>query len=408
MADKRTDSLANFSGLFEVFDGLTPYTFSTETMNVQTVSTNGNPGYRHLSRAAGDVGGAFKSEKSLYASSVPKASISGLSGRYFRGYQLPLAPAQLASGFSLSTWNSTSQTALLGQGTTAIARTLPTNPNVSLPNFVGELYRDGIPSAIGASTLRGRLKDYRSLGDEYLNIEFGWKPFLADLQGIAQSVMDSEKILSQLHRDANTLVRRRYDFPSTVGTAATLTPNTRPWPGGTFGKWAFGGSAPIGTLTISESTSVDTWFSGAYRFYLPLGDSQVDRFRRFSTEANKLLGLRLTPEVVWNLTPWTWLGDWVSNIGDVIHNISAFSQDDLVMKYGYIMQHTNMQRHATMTLKTPRSDGASVYNLTYFLDRKIRMKGTPYGFAADWLSFSPRQLAILGALGISNSPRISF
>jgi hypothetical protein len=130
--------------------------------------------------------------------------------------------------------------------------------------------------------------------------------------------------------------------------------------------------------------------------------------KRFSSEANKLLGLRLTPEVLWDLTPWTWLGDWVSNLGDVIHNVSALGQDNLVIKYGYIMQHTKYEREYRLSLNKPRIDGVGVYDLKLINERKVRMKASPYGFGLTWDGFSTRQWAILGALGLSNARKTSM
>lgn len=371
--------------------------------------SQGNPGYRNLRRAAGNVGGDFFIERSGYRTSLSRVYLtSGV--QWFRGIQLPVAvnSTTMTSGMALPTYGTTQQNALLAMGTTAIARTIPTNPTSGVLQFAGELYRDGIPSILGSGLIKSRLRDYRELGSEYLNVEFGWKPFINDLKNMARAVKESDKILRQFHHNSGQLVHRGYSFPSYSETTVTSTPGSVPWPGSSYGKVFFGGSNPWGLLTVETTKSVDTWFEGCYRYYIPQGDSLIERSQRWTSEANKLLGLRLTPEVLWDLTPWTWLGDWVSNFGDVIHNISALGQDNLVMKYGYVMQHTKYERRAFLKLANPRLDGVGTYDLTYTNERKIRLSASPYGFGLTWNGFSPRQWAILGAIGISNGRKTSM
>jgi hypothetical protein len=103
------------------------------------------------------------------------------------------------------------------------------------------------------------------------------------------------------------------------------------------------------------------------------------------------------------LTPWSWAIDWFSNAGDVVSNLSDWATDGLVMKYGYIMEHSRHER-------TYYLDGPSQYN---FLDRqipatvttwsetKLRRAASPFGFGVSWEGMTPRQLAITAALGIT-------
>lgn len=387
------------------------YSLPFTVTNSGKLDSQGNPGYRNLSARKGDVGSGFLMERSEFSTSMRNVSLTGANGSIFQGTQLPCPAGTVSNGLSLPTFGVSQQNALLAMGTTAIAQTLPTNPSSGVLNFAGELYRDGIPSIVGSGLIKSRLKDYRELGSEYLNVEFGWKPFVNDLRKILYSVQNSEKILAQAKHDSMLFIHRRYDFPSYQSTETTTTLGAGAWPGGGvggYGKPFFQGHTAQGRLDLITTKNVETWFEGCYQFYYPLGDSQIDRMKRFSFEANKLLGLRLTPEVLWNLTPWTWLGDWVSNFGDIIHNVSSLGQDNLVMKYGYIMQHTKYQRDARMALTWPRSDGTGMYDLTFINERKVRMKASPYGFGLTWNGFSPRQWAILGAIGISNGRKTSM
>jgi hypothetical protein len=124
---------------------------------------------------------------------------------------------------------------------------------------------------------------------------------------------------------------------------------------------------------------------------------------RYEQEANKLLGTRLTPETLYELTPWSWAADWVSNLGDVAQNISSFGADGLVLHHGYIMERSTVSR--TFEMKGVALKGQPKYDLsqTYTTVVKQRVKATPYGFGLDVGSFSPHQVAIVAALGLSRS-----
>jgi hypothetical protein len=95
----------------------------------------------------------------------------------------------------------------------------------------------------------------------------------------------------------------------------------------------------------------------------------------------------------------------VSNAGSVMTNLSAFSQDGLVMRYGYVMETTTVTIRDT--LKGVHFWGYGPRDLyhTYGTRSKVRRSATPYGFGLDLDGFTPYQWGIIGALGISNVPK---
>jgi hypothetical protein len=128
---------------------------------------------------------------------------------------------------------------------------------------------------------------------------------------------------------------------------------------------------------------------------------------RIATQARLLYGLELSPEVVWNLAPWSWLIDWVAEVGPLMINVSAFSQDGLVLRYGYVMEE-NFRRVTRINQRAnvPRgTDLPREVRETFTGKRLMRRKATPYGFGLDFGGFSARQWSILGALGITLAPR---
>lgn len=138
-----------------------------------------------------------------------------------------------------------------------------------------------------------------------------------------------------------------------------------------------------------------------------MDDNFVNRMIRYEQEANKLLGTRLTPEVVWNIAPWSWAIDWFSNTGDVIHNIEAFQSDGLAMQYGYIMEKTTMDRHLYWEGKIrppgdPWGPGVPITSSCRFRDEvKTRYAATPFGFGLTFELMSARQLAISASIGVT-------
>jgi len=238
-----------------------------------------------------------------------------------------------------------------------------------------------------------------------LNVEFGWKPIVSDIQKFAKATQESEKILEQLHRDSGKNIRRKYRFPRETTTVENKFENRYCWvpTDGALSTYLYDGA---GTLTVNTKTEVDTWFSGCFTYHLDLGNTLRDRISRVAAESRKLYGVELTPETVWNLAPWSWAVDWEGNIGDVLHNVSRFSQDGLVMRYGYIMQEITLTRTYTLSrggIKTAKSN--SDLSMSVKVTSKSRKRATPFGFGFDLTALTGRQTAILGALGISRGPR---
>jgi hypothetical protein len=119
------------------------------------------------------------------------------------------------------------------------------------------------------------------------------------------------------------------------------------------------------------------------------------------------LGTRITPELIWELTPWSWAVDWFTNAGDVIHNISQLGSDGLVMQYGYAMRHMRVHEYHRGHYSFSDSVGTHVGTVAREIgsEWKQRVAAHPYGFGIDDTSLSARQTAILAALGLTRGHR---
>lgn len=294
--------------------------------------------------------------------------------------------------------------AIKALGTTAIARTTPTSPMVSVPTLVGETVREGLPSLIGVQTWKKRTAQYREngfighdAGSEFLNYQFGWLPLVNEVRSLCFSVRNQNKILDDFEAGSGKVTRVGYKFPGDFSHGNGVSNIVI-------------GNCYTGKGTVSDGggwsyeTGTKQWFKGAFTYHLPVGRSQAAKAKLHLAYANRLLGLRMTPEVLWNLTPWTWALDWFGNTGDIIHNISSIGQDGLVLKYGYMMNHTRTYYHVR-TGKSVLSNGFTLTKpgeLTRIYESKKRFPSHPYfGFGATSGSLSATQSAILVALGMT-------
>jgi len=309
---------------------------------------------------------------------------------------------------------------LIALGTTAIARCIPTNPISDLPTAVGELLSEGLPGLPGRALTPGRFSR-GSIPSEYLGAEFGIKPFLADLQKFREAVLEAEKLIAQYVKGSGKVIRRRYEFPTVTDTSVSVTPATtgnEKFLGGPCQSQAAGyfqsniGGWP-GELTVVDTRLRKTWFSGAFTYYLPpVGDSWSDKLFYQEAQLRHLYG-GLSVETAWNLLPYSWAVDWFVNAGDLIHNLSAFAQDGLVMPWGYMMESFEISSFRTVrdayvgrcrfwndadTGSNNNAHALPTMSTTYTAKYLRRRKATPFGFGITYDDFTNRQYAITAAL----------
>jgi hypothetical protein len=354
---------------------------------------------------SGDVGGRFFSQKSwvmavnpssqrLQGKTLPEFGNPNITSGEYNGPIYAIDPrSALAPVLDLSD--------LAPYGTTAIARCKPTNNVADVATFLAELYSDGLPKLFGASLWEGKVKLANSVGEEYLNKEFGWDPLLGDLNSILYSITHAHTVLSQYERDSGKVVRRRYEFPierTQTDEFFTLDPyGIQP-----YDPVLIDTSVPRSPVRKMTRTWKRRWFSGAFTYHLPSDYYSRNAMVSAASKASTLLGLDLTPNVLWNAAPWSWAVDWFSNAGDVVTNLSDWSTDGLVLKYGYIMEHSFITH--TYYLDGPpgyKTKGVHVSPVIACLETKRREVATPFGFGLSWSGLSPRQIAIAAALGLT-------
>lgn len=373
-----------------------------------TVST----GHRWPPRESGwhgDIGGDFSSTKYYMKSPTNHVRAKGrdnigLTGERKRTewYTGPVA-AYHASLYGIGNYpspksNAPVNSAVDAWGAEAVAACKPTNSAADAGTMIGELFKDGLPSLIGARTWENRTAAAKAAGDEYLNVQFGWKPLVSDIDSFINGMRHIGSILDQFNRDSGRLVRRRHTFPTTSSSSESNISTGVTTPSLSTDYRLNSWTTAVKTTEVVQRK----WFSGAFTYYAPesfRGSGIVDTIL---SSADRF-GLSLTPELLWELAPWSWAADWFTNAGDVISNVSDSQRYGLVMPYGYMMVNT-----ITTVTVAPKNwqlkpAGATVPPCTFITESKVRRKAHPFGFGVTDTSLDSGQLAILAALGLSRS-----
>lgn len=297
----------------------------------------------------------------------------------------------------------------------AYARVAPTAVVFDAANFLGEL-REGLPR-LALESFKSSAKVLRGVGSDYLNVEFGWKPLINDIIKAGQALAGATDLLS----GGGQRVHRRYGIPTLRSfseyTDAAVSNIASGFQG--LREPAFG--LPSGTITSSTGpsgakayvlrTSERTqWFEGEFTNFFKIGFDPSNYMDRL----NELVNTKLTPAVLWELAPWSWLIDWSLRIGDTIKANELAASDRLVMHYGYAMEHTIHRDLVSVDYSAVPRTSAQSLGQNYWpvlpastshvsvTEHKRRIRANPYGFrTGGTAALTGGQLGILGALGLT-------
>jgi len=308
--------------------------------------------------------------------------------------------------------------------TKAFDQLKPTIPKASASQFIYELKDLPRMLVTSANLLHNSWRSFgggystvtmhpSSVADNFLNHEFGWVPFINDLQRFLNTFESQDQHINRITRENGIWIRRRRVLEESETTtlqtrsfitktqptsnAASLTPCLR--------LESYGGSMCRGWTDITETSIVKVWAVGQFTFYriefddkLPSYSDQVMNVRRLLT----LYGARINPTVLWKITPWSWLIDWFTNLGSYIQRVDDLMTDGIVSRYLYVM----------------RSESKVISKICHFnfysgprtliWQRRLKTKqreaaDSPYGFNTPWNTLSAEKWAILGAVGISRT-----
>jgi hypothetical protein len=367
---------------------------------------------RELGRRPTDTGHEFKSVKRTIELPTTDFRLLRASGHpfwgntpvRFEGLALPFPNGNLSPDWPTPVEPSIAEINM--DGTRAINQTLPTKPHAGLMQFLGEL-REEFPQFIGHAIVQRSL-GARSLGSEHLNIQFGWRPLIADITKFASAVIVGNNLLRQYMRDSGRQIRRKRTlFEGSALTEVRRTTGRIAFPNADTFPWGYSGFVMTpGETVVTDTVYQKVWFSGAYTYLLADLSSWIRKAESYDQKANHLLGTRLTPAVLWELTPWSWMIDWFGNFTAVVQNADALTSDSLSLQYGYVMHHYQVRREfVTRGAVDFQADPIPIVRAYLTFDSKTRTRATPFGFGLNLSDLSPRQWAIVAALGGTKSPR---
>jgi len=245
----------------------------------ETISS-GHPWPPRGAQRERDIGGNFQNIKRTYVDSLSRNSFDIANNFKGNGYGVKHSGAfsffglePLDRDWMYPSVYGLSDSQLIAKGATAISNTAPTNPAANAAQFLSELKRDGLPSLPGLQALTSKKSFRQKVGEENLNWEFAFKPFIADLQDFAKAAKDSEKILKQYRRDSGKNVRRRFTFPEVVETSVEKRnyAGGLPTPSNSYLLDCLVNRSNI-DYTVTTTKRSKVWFSGCFTYYLDPGE----------------------------------------------------------------------------------------------------------------------------------------
>lgn len=351
-------------------------------------------------------GGAFDKWSYLTDQYVPKAPVGELLYTYWKYHVWGHLPAHMPSaGLSYSTLSDFIQSNTGDPsvyGAEAWNKFRPTRSGAELGVFLGELkdvprmlkttakaFHDIWKGMGGSRTMFSP----KAVADNWLNTQFGWRPFLSDLWSFYKTAKTLDRKLKQLRRDNGRWIRRGGSVEVVEESETTKLSDANLWPSLPYYFYAL---YPYGRHDQTISLSKNVWFEGAFRYWIP---GKPESWLWDAVAVAQIFGLQPSPSLVWELTPWSWLLDWCANVGDSIANMSSIVFDNLCAKYAYVMCH--FKQTVSVTGVSYYTGGPTEATWTAHLERKSRYPASPFGFGLTQQDLTLRQWSILSALGIT-------
>ncbi len=305
----------------------------------------------------------------------------------------------------------------------------PHKSKASVLTTLLELARGDIPSILKSlqSNLtllnivgKTGLKDAsKTLGKEYLGGAFGWLPLVRDIQKALETLLVIDKLLfpsDSTRRNVDKVLRTRGNIINDVIYLSYNPPfggdaaDTSNWSLNSAYRSNPASTSNLtfpGALNAQHSVLEELTMRTSARFNTTMRPNSMNN--GYLDRAIELLGLELTPEVLWQLTPWTWLIDWFSNIGTVIGNLTTLGLSNTILQYAYSTARwkTSVSVNAKPQQLISSGTGIRSFTGTYAWhwqnDYKVRIAASPFGFDVGLDSLSAYQWTILTALGLARS-----
>jgi hypothetical protein len=264
------------------------------------------------------------------------------------------------------------------------------------------------------SSYGGVLMSPSNVADNFLNLQFGWIPFISDYIGMFQTWQNLANIVGRTVRDNNTWMKRKsvieeedIDTRIQLSLISDTEPNNATFPMNQMvSNMNVGGQTSTGFTEIHVREYKRTWASGWFLYSRPEFDGPSDSYAEPMNDLRRLMtifGVRINPTFLYKITPWSWLVDWFTGFGKFIERHDDFVTDGIVSRATCVMQES--LRSVTKTCAINFS-GSGLHTFTWQRNLSLKQRDvadSPYGFNVPWNQLTLRQFAILGALGITRT-----
>ena len=312
---------------------------------------------------------------------------------------------------AISHINDSSLPSLTNATNNALARSNPSKPVIDAPRSILEL--KDIPETIrqAASVVldfrRGRLNPrsarnawnaLRHGAGAYVGYEFGIRPIVSDVNRLLKFQESWDRRFHELKRLYSTGGLRK------TGRIYSSTKSD-----GDSSKAIESVSSLVINARQERITTREMWYSARWKPDWPrLNQSWAQHvspndaaIRRQAYQA--ITGANLNPVVIYDLIPWSWLGDWFTNFHDMLasNSYSVPAVCDSVC----IMTHTKtvVSWRQLNEIQLAGTQGGLAYALREHKERAVG-SGSNYP-TATIPTLNGWQLSILGALGVSRGIR---
>jgi hypothetical protein len=265
--------------------------------------------------------------------------------------------------------------------TKLLADTNPSTPTVDIPAFIGELKDFPELFKIAGGSL------LRKAASANLNFHFGWKPLISDLSKIIDFSSVVNKRYKELKKLYNGGLSRTRNLDNISGSEVNL------------GDFAALNHASATVFCRHKAVTTQKVWGHCKWKPTSLPPKTDEDYLNLARRA--AYGLTIDPASAWELIPFSWLADWVVNVGNYLN-----AHRNLV---GAVPSDISIMRHTQTTHSCMRYAGSveGDFNTgTVLTETKTRNPSSATLSAGiRWLS--PRDLSILGSLWVmKNSGQI--
>ena len=221
----------------------------------------------------------------------------------------------------------------------------------------------------------------RSAGSGYLEWLFVLSPYIEDMK----------LIMRTLSKTSSALLKR-FSFTRNM-TASDVTSSRT-------GSGMYSGGIEVLTFNHTERSIYSVHLAIAWVRRGPLPSD--DTFASKAVQMNRDLGVWY-PSLLWDLTPWTWLIDWCTHIGDTIDGTYAVSNSAFRPAYAWATVRHTLQYDGSFVPffvdDTDVQDNRFLVSNRSLYRFPVRVTGVVQPSFSD---LSSDQRKILGALGLSH------